>query len=97
MGRGHTLAQRWLRQRALVLQGTSRFFSFGVFPCDSGVSSVFFRVWGPDLVPCFRFGLVASPSALGGFCVRPVSAVCFGFVFFLLLPCSCILHLLSLG
>ena len=74
---------------------SSRFLRcfLGVFPCDFGVSSVLFGFRVLDLVPCFRFGLVASPSPLSGFCVRPVLAVCFCFLFSCRALASCIFSL----
>ena len=73
---GHARVAHWLRCPEGVPQG-----SFGPprrfpvrFRCFFGV---FFGFRGPVLVLCFRFGLVASPSPLGGFSVRPVLAVGF--------------------
>ena len=48
-------------------------FSRAIF----GFLRFFFGFRGPDLVLCFRFGLVASLSPLGGFSARPVLAVGF--------------------
>ena len=65
----------------------------GVFPCDFGVSSFLFGFRGSALVPCFRFGLVASPSPLRVFFpFGPFLAVCFC-LFFLFL--ALLLHLAS--
>ena len=76
VGRGHDHAQRWLRQHALVPQGTSR---LGVSRAILVFLRFFLGFRVPALVPCFRFGLVASLPPLGGFSVRPVLAVGFSF------------------
>ena len=93
VGRGHDHAQRWLRLHALVPQGTSR---SGVFPCDFGVSSVLLRVSGCDFVPLFSLRPSGLPFPPPG--VFPFGQFGGRFLFFFLfLPCSCILHLFSLG
>ena len=63
----------------------------GVFPCDFGASSVFFRVSGSGFGSLFSLRPSGLPFPLGGFSVRPVLAVVFFFfVFLFLLLSSCI-------
>ena len=68
----------------------------GVSPGDFGVSSVLLRVSGCGFVPLFSLRPSGLPFPSPG--VFPFGPF-FGrvFLFFSFLPCSCILHLFSLG
>ena len=95
VGCGHDHAQRWLPQRVLVLQGTSRFFPSAFSRAILVFLRFFFRVSGSGFSSLFSL----RPGGL------PFPPQCFSrsarsgrvFLFFCFLLCSCILHILSLG